>query len=113
MAFFGTTVELGKQVKFSDLEDALLVAADEMNWEADVKHEFEKRFELGSVREVERYRATQVRLKGGFLPVPQMHVSIYNRDHPASFTIYSGFPYGGFASNQKVRQYLEAVSRHL
>lgn len=110
MTIFASRVELGKKVNYSDLEKALLNAALDLGWKAEIKQEFDRKFVLGSVKEVDEYSRTLVRVRSRLLP--QLRISLYDRDTPSSFSLYNGFPYG-FASDKKAKEYLEAVSMHL
>lgn len=106
-------VNLRETVEYKTLEDALVKAANELGWKVvEIKDSFATDFELGSVREVERYTHTEIKLKK---ILPQMRIRThgqYAKGPTNCFYVWVGFPFG-VASEKKVRQYLEAVSENL
>lgn len=103
-------VSIGKTVDYKTLETALVKAAEEMRWKAQVQDEFMKNYRLGSVQKVQDYNATQVFLRGRLFPA--MRVRLYNKEPTDSFYVWTGFPFG-VASERRVQEYLSAVSRNL
>ena len=75
-----------------------------------VGDEFDEDYRLGSVEEIRVYSATDISLSGRLLPA--MQVRVYTKDPTNYFYVRSGFSFG-WASNKKVRAYLDAVSRNL
>ena len=103
-------VNIGKVVDYKTLETALVKAAEEMGWKAQVQDKFNKNYRLGSVEEIQDYDVTQVTLKGRLFTA--MQVRVYGKGSNNSFFVWTGLPFG-YASERKVKQYLDAVSRHL
>ena len=110
----GGKVDIGKMVDYKTLENALLKAAGEVGWKAKVRDQLEKDYRLGSVEDVESYSYTLVELRcgiGGLFRA--MQVYIRDKDLPTdTFHVWTGIPHG-WASEEKVRKYLDAVSRNL
>jgi len=100
-------VRIGKTVPYKTLETALVKAAKEIGWKIKIKDEFEKKYELGSVKEVFDYLRTEVHLRGRVFPA--MELSIYKKPSNYFFALTNR----GFASDKKVKEYLNAVSRNL
>ena len=106
----GDKVRIGKRVDYKTLETALVKAAEEVGWKAQVKDEFDRNYNLGSVQETQDYHHTMVNLKGRVFPA--MKVYIPDKNSSDSFFVWQGFPYG-MASEKRVQEYLSAVSRNL
>jgi len=105
-----TAVKIGKLVDYETLETALIEAAEEVGWKADVQDTFRKSYELGSVQEVKTHDYTQISLKGRLFPA--MKVIIDDKYPTDRFDIRTGLPHG-VASESKVHAYLWEVSRNL
>ena len=103
-------MEIGKRVEYENLEKALLKAAEEMGWKANFQDKFDKNYKLGSVKEVQEYASTHVRLRGTLFDT--MQVIIYGKKPQDYFFIRTGFPWG-ITSEKKVQKYLSAVSENL
>lgn len=103
-------VDIGKTVNYKALETALIKAAEEMGWKAQVQDEFRKNYRLGSVQETQDYDGTQVFLTGRLFSA--MQVRVHDKEPRDYFYVWTGFPHG-FASNRRVKEYLSAVSRNL
>ena len=67
-----TIVNIGKKVKFKDLERALIGAALEVGLNIKSEDKFKTEYELGSVREVSKYDETVFYLSGSVLPAMQV-----------------------------------------
>jgi hypothetical protein len=106
-------VRIGKQVEYKTLETALVKAAEEVGWKAQVKDEFERNYhyQLGSVQETLDYSCTMINLRGRVFPAMKVYISNKN-SFPNSFFVWQGFPFG-VASQKKIQEYLNAVSRNL
>lgn len=102
-----TKVEIGRKVDPKDLEAAVIKAAAEMGWKATAEDEFTKEYRLVSVQEVQTYWGRNIRLKR---ILPQANVTIYGPEPTDKFYIDTLF---AWASEQQVKRYLEAVSKHL
>ncbi|OIO41258.1 hypothetical protein COU56_02245 [Candidatus Pacearchaeota archaeon CG10_big_fil_rev_8_21_14_0_10_31_9] len=105
-----TSVNIGRRIKYEDLERALIKAAEQTGLNIRSKENFRKEYQLGSVQELSVYSGTTFYLSGGILPA--MEISTDKRWPTDSFSLHSGLGFG-FASKRKVRKYLDAVSRHL
>lgn len=103
-------VNLGRVVDYGVLEEALIIAAEELGWDVKVQDEFREDYELGSVQKVYIYERTNVSLK--VLMLPAMKVRVYGKGPTSDFYVLRGFPHG-FASERRVQEYLNAVSRNL
>ena len=101
-----TKVNLRKTVNYDTLETALVKAAKDVGWKAQVKDEFEKVYNLGSVKEAQVYDSTRFFLRGKLFNA--MQVIIFNKEPRDYF-----FVYRGFASEKRVQEYLSAVSKYL
>ena len=101
-----TKVNIGKTVNYETLETALVKAAKDVGWKAQVKDEFEKIYKLGSVKEVQVYDATNFFLRGKLFNA--MQVRIYGKKPTDYFFVRMGF-----ASEKRVQEYLNAVSQYL
>jgi len=108
----GDRVDIGRQVDYKTLETALVKAAEEVGWKAQVKDEFDRNYKLDSVQETYDYSYTMVHLKGKVFPAMKVYISNKNRDSSDSFFVCQGFPYG-VASSKSVQKYLSAVSENL
>ncbi|MEK6758085.1 MAG: hypothetical protein AABX88_03060 [Nanoarchaeota archaeon] len=104
-----TKVDIGKKVEFEELITAFSKVADKLGWKTEVNDQFEKSYKLGSVKEVEKYSCTKVTLKKRFFG-NVMNFNVYKNERPLE-NFYIG--YGGFASKEKVEEYLSAVSDNL
>lgn len=105
-------MNIGKKVDYKTLETALIKAAEEVGWRASAEDKFEKGYRLGSVEEIQKYSGTRIRLKGKYFAAAQITLNkewIWPTDR---FPIWTGFPFG-FASEGRIKDYLEAVSRNL
>ncbi len=105
-----TIVNLQQSVPYSILEKALFKAAEEIGWKAKIKDTFRQEYQLGSVKEINDYNDTVVKLNGKLFPT--MHVHFKKRESMDYFCVCTGFPFG-VASKNKVRKYLSAVSKNL
>lgn len=106
-------VNIGKRVDYETLETALIKAAEEVGWRADIEDSFQKEYKLGSVEEVKAYDNTMIRLKGKYLTAARICINKEGCWWPTdNFDLWSGLPFG-FASERKIKQYLDAVSRNL
>jgi len=110
MGFMGNIVEIGRQVDYKTLETALIKAAEEVGWKAQVKDEFDTNYKLGSVQETQDYSHTMVHLRGRVFPA--MKVYIPNKELSGRFFVWKGLSHG-LASEKRVQEYLSAVSRNL
>ena len=103
-----TVVNIDRKVSSSVLETALVNAAKEFKWRVDVRDNFRKEYQLGSVHEISVYDGKDVILMGR-LRLRALDVTIPPSDPTDYFYVYKG----GFASEKKVKKYLSAVSRNL
>lgn len=103
-------VEIGRAVNYGDLETALVKAAREMGWRAEIKHNYRTDYKLGSVEEVNKYQDSDIVLRGRFLKA--MSVFVHSREELSSFLVGIG-SIDGHASESRVKQYLNLVSGHL
>lgn len=109
-----TRVDLRETVDYETLETALIKAAEEMGWRAKVKDYYDETYRLGSVEEVPEHTRTDTRtevtltgrITGRIFPVAEL--KIYGKERIIHFFINAKH-----ASEGKVEQYLEAVSREL
>ena len=104
-------VRLGKPVKYKDLETALLKATKEIGLKTKVKHIYKREYILGSVREEQIYSQTNITLSGNIFPSMTIF-GINRRISNDTILITTGLPFG-IASERKVRQYIEAVSKYI
>ena len=105
-----STVKIGRVVDYETLESALLAAAEDVGLRARVEDKFNKNYELGSVRESQEYKRTDVFLRGKFLPA--FELTVHGKGSTDHFSVQSGFLFG-FAREGEIREYLSAVSNHL
>ena len=78
-------VSIGKRIDYKTLETALVKAAEEVGWKAQVKDEFERNYKLGPVQETQDYHHTMVHLRGKVFPA--MKVYIPNKNLSDSFFV--------------------------
>ncbi|MBW3001499.1 hypothetical protein KY341_06525, partial [Candidatus Woesearchaeota archaeon] len=97
---YPTKVDLEKPVPYDSLETALKKAAKDMKWGVNIKDTYEKRYQLGSVKKVERHWSTEIKVKKFGLPM--LKISVYDKDHPERFYIRAGFLEGTLARKKKV-----------
>lgn len=103
-------VYIGKEVEYKTLEIALIKAAEDIGLGSKVIDNFSTNYQLGSVKEEKKYDFTQINL---IYKLPSaMKVCILDKKPTESFCVWTRFPFG-FASQRKVKQYLEAVSKYL
>lgn len=108
-----TTVNLKETVGYETLIEALKKAAKELGWKASVKECYRREYKLGSLEEIQEHDKTKISLNGRLLPACE--VILYYKGPRRLFYLNTGFwctPYG-FASKEKVKQYLEMVSEEL
>ena len=108
---YPTKVDLEKPVPYDSLETALKKAAKDMKWGVNIKDTYEKRYQLGSVKKVERHWSTEIKVKKFGLPM--LKISVYDKDHPERFYIRAGLWWNTLAPKKKVMQYLSLVSQYL
>ncbi len=100
-------VDLGKTVSRTELKTALSNAAKDIGWSINFTESYEKRYKLGSVVETSRYRWTDVNISSG--PMSGIDSRIYGTENNA----YLEVDPTGFISNDEIKNYLSAVSKHL
>ena len=105
-----STVDLGKNIQYNDLESAIIKAAKEVGLKTKIKHRYSKGYRLGSVKEVQTYINTKIMLRGMLFPA--MEIIMYGKEVRNYFDLSLGFGYG-FASKRKVRKFLEALSENI
>lgn len=99
------TVNLGKKVDYRSLEYALLKAAKDVGLKAKLKDKYSITYNLGSVKALREYDHTEVELKGKLF----LAMRIYIYKVPTDRFYVAPL----FASERKIKQYLDAVSRNL
>jgi len=103
-------VTIGKQVDYKTLETALVEAAEEVGWKAQVKDKFERNYKLDPFHKTQDYSHTMVYLRGRIFSA--MKVYIYDKNSTDSFFVWQDLPHG-FASKKKIQKYLKAVFKNL
>lgn len=104
-------VNLGKEIPVGVLEKILLDAAADVGWKASVNDYYTTEYRLGSLHHEERYRWTDVNLKGSFLPLAK--IDFYkDRSTNDHISLYYGFG-EGFSTTREIERYLLAVSKRV
>jgi len=103
-------IDLPKRVTGETLEQACMKTAEEMGYRAKPIDEFNKRYSLGSLQEHIEYDETSIRI-GNLFPVLQVR-GIEKGKEQDRFFVWTGFPHG-IASDKKVQEYLNTVSKYL
>lgn len=100
------SVDLGKTVSRTELRIALSNAAKDLDWNINFTESYEKTYKLGSVEEIIRHRWTNVSISSG--PISGIDAVIYGSRNTYYFDINPGF-----ISDNEIKDYLSAVSKHL
>ena len=99
----GKLIDLGREVEYRDLEQALTKAAEEVGWKLKIKDRFDEK--------KKEYVRTDVILRG-FLR-KKMEVSIFSKGLVSYFYVYFGDTMNGNAFKSQVNEYLGIVSEYL
>jgi|SRR3989338_3433106 len=110
LGFKFETVDIGKKVETATLNTALENAASEVGLRLAVKPRFQLGYALGSVRETKELEGWDYLLRGTVIPAFKIAVTAQN-EHDR-FYVTRGMSFG-IAKDETVKQYLDAVSRHL
>ena len=103
-------VNLPKPVSGESLEEACKKAAKELGYKAKSHDRFSEKYTLGSVRRHQDYDRTEMRI-GNLIPALRIDF-IKKGKHQEYFFVEVGFPFY-FASEERVQEYLIAVSKYL
>lgn len=99
-------VDLGRTVSRTQLRTALSNAANYRDYDINFNEVYKKGYRLGSVEETSNYQWTKVNVLVG--PMQWIELIIHG-DTKASLYVR---PFG-FVSDSEIRQYLNALSKHL
>ena len=103
-------VDIGRKVDYKTLETALVKAAEEVGWKAQIEDTFNRSYKLDPFQETKDYDGTMVHLRGRVFSA--IKVRIPDKNPSNMFFVWQGSP-NGWASERKVQEYLGAVSRNL
>ena len=107
-------VHIGCQVSRKTLEEALVKAARDIGLKARVEEVHRTDYRLGSVEEIDNLREVNVHLRKGPFPMMTATIPLPQVKGPGwidYFILHSG-PFG-LASQNRYREYLEAVSKYV
>ncbi len=105
-------VLLGRKVRYSDLEEALIGAAQEVGWRVDINSETRKYYDitnLGNPVETETKELFVISQPAGYMPMVKMTISVYDIVKPARF-YFDISHIIGLTPEEEINKYLRAVA---
>ena len=105
-------VDLGKQVDREHLKIILIETAREKGFRVKIKDNYNKGYQLGSVKETKKLRYTDIILTGRLFRAMTLSIlgqALFSEASVNAFGVYTGSG-SGCAGKKTIREYLEAVS---
>ncbi len=102
-----STVELPKELKGEDIEQACLKAAEELGYKTKLEDNFERKYKLGSIQEERVYESTEIRVDNMFEIIGIKRGKLQDRFYV--WPLRNQEP----ALDERVKNYLSTVSKYI